>query len=52
MGLDTVIENIQKEGKEKITHILQDAEKQADLILEAKQKTIDEASVKKNKSAY
>jgi V/A-type H+-transporting ATPase subunit E len=47
MGLDKVIENIQKEGKEKITHILQDAEKQAALILEAKQKTIDEASVKK-----
>jgi V/A-type H+-transporting ATPase subunit E len=47
MGLDKVIENIQKEGKEKITHILQDAEIQAALILEAKQKTIDETSVKK-----
>jgi V/A-type H+-transporting ATPase subunit E len=47
MGLDKVIENIQKEGKEKVTHILQDAEKQAVLMLEAKQKMIDEASVKK-----
>ena len=42
-----VIENIQKEGKEKVTSILQDAEKQAALILETKQKMIDEASVKK-----
>src|SRR5512136_1925552 len=47
MGLDNVIDNIQKEGKEKITHILQDEEKQAALILEAKQKTIAEASVKR-----
>jgi len=47
MGLDKVIENIQKEGKEKITSILQDAEKQAVLILETKQKMINEISLKK-----
>jgi V/A-type H+-transporting ATPase subunit E len=47
MGLEKVIQNIQKEGKEKITNILQDAEKQAALSLESKQKMIDQASVKK-----
>ncbi len=47
MGLDKVIENIQKEGKEKITGILQDAEKQATQILQSKQKTIDETAEKK-----
>jgi len=47
MGLEKVIENIQKEGKEKVTNIVQDAEKQAALILEAKQKMIDDASIKK-----
>jgi V/A-type H+-transporting ATPase subunit E len=47
MGLDKVIENIQKEGKEKITIILHDAEMQAAQILQSKQKTIDETAVKK-----
>ncbi len=47
MGLEKVIEKIQKEGKEKITSILHDAEKQAAQILQSKQKTIDEAAVKK-----
>ncbi len=39
MGLEKVIENIQKEGKEKIKSILHDAETQADQILQTKQKT-------------
>lgn len=47
MGLEKVIENIQKEGKEKINSILHDAETQANQILQTKQKTIDEAAVKK-----
>ncbi len=47
MGLDKVIENIQKEGKEKIRSILQDAEKQAAQIIQTKQKLIDEAAEKK-----
>jgi len=47
MGLEKVIENIQKEGKEKINSILHDAETQANQILQKKQKTIDEAAVKK-----
>jgi len=47
MGLEKVIENIQKEGKEKITGILQDAEKQAAQMLESKQQTIDETAQKK-----
>jgi len=47
MGLEKVIENIQKEGKEKINSILHDAETQANQILQTKQKTIDETSVKK-----
>lgn len=47
MGLDKVIENIQNEGKEKVTSILQDAEKQATLILETKRKMIDEVALKK-----
>jgi V/A-type H+/Na+-transporting ATPase subunit E len=47
MGLDKVIENIQKEGKEKITSILKDAERQAAQILALKQKMIDEGAAKK-----
>ena len=47
MGLEKVIENIQKEGKEKITSILQDAEMQAAQIIQTKQKTLDETAVKK-----
>ena len=45
MGLEKVIEKIQKEGKEKITSILQDAEKQAAQILQTKQKMVEELSV-------
>jgi V/A-type H+/Na+-transporting ATPase subunit E len=47
MGLEKVIENIQKEGKEKIHSILQDAEKQAAEILQARQKNIDQTAQKK-----
>jgi V/A-type H+-transporting ATPase subunit E len=47
MGLEKVIEKIQNEGKEKITSIIQDAEKQAAQILQTKQKTLEELSVKK-----
>jgi V/A-type H+-transporting ATPase subunit E len=47
MGLEKVIEKIQKEGKEKITSMLQDAEKQAAQILQTKQKMVEELSVKK-----
>jgi V/A-type H+-transporting ATPase subunit E len=47
MGLEKVIEKIQKEGTDKITTIVKDAEKQAAQILQAKQKTVEELSVKK-----
>jgi V/A-type H+-transporting ATPase subunit E len=47
MGLENVIEKIQNEGKEKVTGILQDAEKQAAQILQAKQKMIDERTIQK-----
>jgi V/A-type H+-transporting ATPase subunit E len=47
MGLEKVIEKIQKEGKEKINGILQDAEKQAAQMLQTKQKMVDELSAKK-----
>lgn len=47
MGLEKVIENIQKEGKEKIHSILQDAENQAAQILQTKQKDIDGTAQKK-----
>ncbi|DAC72498.1 MAG TPA: hypothetical protein DSN98_04995 [Thermoplasmata archaeon] len=47
MGLEKVIEKIQKEGKEKIAVILQDAEKQVEQILQTKQKMLDEISAKK-----
>lgn len=47
MGLEKVIENIQKEGKEKIRSILQDAEKQAAQIIQTKQKNIDDTAQKK-----
>jgi len=47
MGLEKVIEKIQKEGTEKITTIITDAEKQATQILQTKQKTIEETSAKK-----
>jgi V/A-type H+-transporting ATPase subunit E len=49
MGLEKVIEKIQREGKEKTTDILQDAEKQAAQILQAKQRTLDEVSAQKKK---
>jgi V/A-type H+/Na+-transporting ATPase subunit E len=51
MGLEKVIEKIQKEGKEKATNILQDAEKQAAQILQTKQKMVEELSVKKKLEA-
>jgi V/A-type H+-transporting ATPase subunit E len=47
MGLEKVIEKIQKEATEKITTIITDAEKQATQILQTKQKTIEETSAKK-----
>jgi V/A-type H+-transporting ATPase subunit E len=51
MGLEKVIEKIQKEGKEKTTSILQDAEKQAAQILQTKQKMVEELSAKKKQEA-
>jgi hypothetical protein len=42
MGLEKVIERIEKEGEDKITGILQDAEKQAALLLQNAQQRIDE----------
>jgi len=47
MGLEKVIENIQKEGKEKIQSILQDAEKQTAQLLQTKQKIVDDTAQKK-----
>jgi V/A-type H+-transporting ATPase subunit E len=47
MGLEKVIEKIQEEGKEKITSIIQDAEKQAADMLQNKQQMLEELSVKK-----
>jgi V/A-type H+-transporting ATPase subunit E len=47
MGLDKVIENIQKEGKDKINSILHDAEIQAAQILQTKQHLLDENALKK-----
>jgi V/A-type H+-transporting ATPase subunit E len=47
MGLDKVIENIQKEGKEKVNEILHNAEIQAAQILQSKQQVIEETAVKK-----
>jgi V/A-type H+-transporting ATPase subunit E len=47
MGLEKVIEKIQKEGTEKITVIINDAEKQAAQILQTKQKMLEELSTKK-----
>jgi V/A-type H+-transporting ATPase subunit E len=47
MGLEKVIEKIQEEGKEKITSIIQDAEKQAADMLQTKQQMLEELSVKK-----
>jgi V/A-type H+-transporting ATPase subunit E len=49
MGLEKVIENIQNEGKEKITAILHDAETQAAQILSTTQKTLDQTAEKKRK---
>jgi V/A-type H+-transporting ATPase subunit E len=46
MGLEKVIEKINQEGEEKITGILQDAEKQAVQLLQNAQQRIDELSVK------
>jgi V/A-type H+-transporting ATPase subunit E len=49
MGLENVIEKIQNEGKEKVTTILQDAEKQAAQMLRTKHTMIEELTVKKRK---
>jgi V/A-type H+-transporting ATPase subunit E len=51
MGLEKVIERIEKEGEDKITGILQDAEKQAALLLQNAQQRIDELSVKQRQDA-
>ena len=47
MGLEKVIEKIQKEGTEKVTAIINDAEKQAAEMLQTKQKMLEELSAKK-----
>ena len=48
MGLEKVIEKIEKEGEEKIKNIIQDAKKQAEQTIKNTQKEIDEiAKVKK-----
>jgi V/A-type H+-transporting ATPase subunit E len=47
MGLEKVIEKIQKEGTEKITSIIKDAERQATQILQTKQKSIEEQVMRK-----
>ena len=47
MGLENVIEKIQKEGIEKVTAIINDAENQAAQILKSKQKLLEERSEKK-----
>jgi V/A-type H+/Na+-transporting ATPase subunit E len=47
MGLEKVIEKIQKEGEEKISTIRQDADKQAAQILQTTKKNIEEVSLKK-----
>jgi V/A-type H+/Na+-transporting ATPase subunit E len=47
MGLEKIIERIQKEGEEKIATILQGAEKQAAEILQTTKKNIEEVSLQK-----
>jgi len=47
MGLEKVIERIDKDGEEKIRNILQDAEKQAAQILQTMQKTLEAQGAKK-----
>jgi len=47
MGLENVIEKIQNEGKERVTTILQDAEKQAAQILRTAHTMIEERTSKK-----
>lgn len=42
MGLEKVIERIEKEGDEKVKSIIRDAETQAEQIIQKAQKTIDE----------
>lgn len=51
MGLEKVIERIEEEGAEKITGILQDAERQAAEILRAAQKTLDALSLKRKQES-
>lgn len=47
MGLEKVIEQIEKDGEEKIRNLLQDAEKQTDQILQKTQKELEEKSIQK-----
>ena len=47
MGLEKVIERIEKEGEEKVKSIIKDAEKQADQIIKNSKKSIDESSTRK-----
>jgi V/A-type H+/Na+-transporting ATPase subunit E len=49
MGLEKIIEKIQKESEEKIRQILQDAETQATQILQEKQKIVEQSIQKKKK---
>jgi V/A-type H+-transporting ATPase subunit E len=51
MGLEKVIERIQREGEEKINSILQDAEKQAAELLQKTQKNLDAVFVKHREDA-
>jgi V/A-type H+-transporting ATPase subunit E len=47
MGLDKVIERIEKEGDEKVKSIIRDAENQVEDIIKKAKKTIDEMYVRK-----
>jgi V/A-type H+-transporting ATPase subunit E len=47
MGLEKVIDQIEKDGEEKIRNLLSDAEKQAAQILQTKEKELEEKRVSK-----
>lgn len=47
MGLEKVIEQIEKDGEEKIRNLLQDAEKQAGQILQKMQNELEEKRIQK-----
>jgi V/A-type H+-transporting ATPase subunit E len=49
MGLEKVIEQIEKDGEEKIRSLLQDAEKQAALILQTMQRDLEEKGAQKKR---